>query len=58
MTERDLTDWEAAGEIGQKVIDMAERVKKLDPVVPGTRAKWGFEMDGTRYEVVVRVAPA
>lgn len=37
--------------IASKIIEMADRVRKLDAAVPGARAKWFFEVDDDRFEV-------
>ncbi|ORE93224.1 hypothetical protein [Aurantimonas sp. 22II-16-19i] len=42
--------------IAGKIVEMAERVRKLDVAVPGARAKWFFEVDDDRFEVNVAFA--
>lgn len=55
--EDDLcSDFEAAYRVGSKVIEMAERVLVAHKCAPGSSAAWGFEMDGTRFEVTLKVA--
>ena len=44
-----------AEELGLTIIDMADRVSKMEKVSPGTQAKYVFEMDGEHYEVVLRL---
>jgi hypothetical protein len=39
--------------IGEKIVEMADRVRVGSKIVPGAQAKWGFEMDGDRFEVIV-----
>lgn len=39
-----------------KLTEMAERVKSMDRICPGTQAKWAFKMDDTLFEVFVVVA--
>ncbi|AIT81610.1 hypothetical protein [Novosphingobium pentaromativorans] len=57
MTEDDgILSFDDACAIGMKVAEMADRVKVGHKVLPGTQAKWGFTMDGVRFEVVVTVA--
>lgn len=51
-----LLSFDDAYAIGVKVAEMADRVKIGDKVLPGAQAKWGFEMDGQRFEVVVTVS--
>lgn len=51
-----LLSFDDAYAIGAKVAEMADRVKVGHKILPGTQAKWGFTMDGTRFEVVVTVA--
>lgn len=41
--------------IGEKIVDMADRVKAANAVRPGAQARWVFEMDGTLYRVLVTV---
>lgn len=42
--------------IGEKIVEMADRVRSIDPAVPGAVAKWGFELDGDRFEVALTKA--
>lgn len=42
--------------IAGKIVEMAERVQRLDPAVPGAVAKWAFEMDDARFSVSVEYA--
>jgi len=51
--EREQVDWEAAAEIGRKVIEMADRLKAVLAAVPGCQATWSFEIDDDRFRVVV-----
>lgn len=51
----DAVGYDAAADIGFKVVEMADRVKVLHIVIPGARASWAFEMDDIRYRVVVTV---
>ena len=48
-------EFEARLEIGEKVIEMAERLKVVHSVSPGSVASWGFEMDGARYQLTMSV---
>lgn len=41
--------------IGEKIVEMAERVEKVDPAVPGARMTWVFEMEDTKFKVTVEV---
>lgn len=41
--------------VGIKVVEMADRVKAMHAMLPGAQASWAFEMDGTRFGVVVTV---
>lgn len=47
-----------AATLGIKVADMADRVKLMHSVVPGSKAEWRFVMDEVEFDVVVTVAPA
>ena len=51
----DLTEYEAAYAVGEKVLEMCDRVKPMNAIVPGTRATWEFEVEDVRYRVVVSV---
>ncbi len=54
MSRPDI-DTDDAIELGLKVAEMAERVRKFDKIVPGAQAKWFFECDDIRFKVVVSV---
>lgn len=41
--------------IGEKVVEMADRVEKMDRVSPGCGAAWTFEMDGIRYRCSLKI---
>lgn len=41
--------------IADKVIELADRVKVISALAPGAEASWLFELDDTRFELVVRV---
>jgi hypothetical protein len=56
MGDDDLCDdFEAAYRIGTKIIEAAERVAEMHKIVPGSRATWGFTIDGVRFETVITV---
>ncbi|WP_126977449.1 hypothetical protein [Frigidibacter oleivorans] len=55
MVGRTEDDEDDASEIGWKIIEMAERLRGMNSVVPGAVAKWAFEMDGRRYKVSIVV---
>lgn len=50
-----LTDFGSAYVIGEKVIEMADRLKPADKIVPGTVATYAFELDGTEFEIKMTV---
>ena len=54
--EEPIHSFEAAEFLGEQIIEMAERVRIAHKVVPGTVAKYSFEMDGEIYAVTLRVA--
>ena len=56
LTDNGLVDDEDAIEIGMKLVEMADRCKTMHMAVPGSTAKWHFEMDDVRYVVAVSVA--
>jgi hypothetical protein len=41
--------------IGAKVIEMADRLRPMTLVVPGAKAHWSFEMDGTKYDLIMAI---
>jgi len=56
MDNDDLCDdFEAAYRIGSKIIEAAGRVAEMHKIVPGSRATWGFTLDGVRFETVIAV---
>ncbi len=54
---QEVDDFDASNAIGAKVLEMADRLKVADAVAPGSTAAWGFEVDGTRYELRMVVKP-
>lgn len=53
----DMLGWSDAHQIGEKIVEMCDRVRKIDPVVPGAQAKWGIEIDDIQFEIIVRKKP-
>ena len=51
--EEDLTEYAAAIVIGEKIIEMADRLARVHAAVPGAQGRWVFDMDGKRFIVVV-----
>lgn len=54
--DEEILGFEDAFAIAEKVIEMAERVRRMNKAVPGTVAKWVFELDDERFDVAVTVA--
>lgn len=52
----DLLSSSDAMQIGEKIVEMADRVKATSPAVPRCSAKWTVTIDGEAYEVEVRQA--
>ena len=46
----------SAADIGFKIVEMADRVLVAHKVLAGSQAAWSFEMDDSRFDVVVTVA--
>lgn len=46
---------DAEYEVYSKVVEMADRVRVADKVVPGAQAKWTFDMGGVTYRVTIEV---
>ncbi|KKX29199.1 hypothetical protein [Rhizobium sp. LC145] len=55
MTQQGYVGFDDIQAIGEKIVEMADRVKVVHAAMPGAQAAWAFEMDGTRYRVVVTV---
>jgi len=53
-----VNDHLAGLNVGRKVLEMADRLKVAHAVCPGAVASWGFTVDGVRYALTMRVAPA
>lgn len=43
--------------IGTKVVEMADRLQEMNAACPGAVARWGFEMDGVRFELSCVIKP-
>ena len=41
--------------LGGKLIEMADRLLPVDKVMPGSQAKYAFEMDDVTFDVVLTV---
>lgn len=58
--ERELeemaTDDQAALQIGVKVLEMADRLDRVAPAVPGVEASTHIEIDDTRYKITLSIA--
>lgn len=50
-----MSDFHDMEYIGEKIVEMADRVKVMHAAIPGAQAKWVIEMDDVRYRVVVTV---
>lgn len=51
--EQDLTEYAAALVIGEKIIEMADRLARVHAIAPGAQGRWAFDMDDKRFIVVV-----
>lgn len=56
LPDPEYVDDEDVLAIGDKILEMADRVKVMHAACPGTVASWAFEMDGQRFAVRVSVA--
>lgn len=58
MADDEDNEWLAldASDIGRKIVEMADRVREIDPIVPGAAATWNFEIDDKKFHVAVTVA--
>lgn len=41
--------------IGNQVVEMADRVRKMQVISPGATAAWGLDLDGHRYVVSIEI---
>lgn len=57
MVDRPELDDEDAIAIGLKIVEMADRLKPMHAVLPGTEATWAFQMDDQRFVVTMTMAP-
>jgi hypothetical protein len=54
----DLDGWDAQVALGGKVMEMAERLKTADAVVPGAVATYTFEMDDVPFKITMTMPKA
>lgn len=47
--------WDAEFRLGEKLIEMADRLKSAHAIVPGAVATYGFELDGTAFKISMTV---
>jgi hypothetical protein len=52
-----VSDFHDMEYIGEKIVEMADRVKVMHAALPGSQAKWVIEIDNMRFNVVISVAP-
>lgn len=50
----ELFEWQAAERIGEKVLEMADRLSEMAAIIPGAEMKWRLEIDDAEYECVMR----
>lgn len=50
-----MPEFLASEMLGERLIEVADRLVTADKVVPGTMANYSFSVDGTEFEVSVRV---
>lgn len=50
-----MSDYHDLEEIGEKIVEMTDRVKTVHAAIPGARATWVLEVDDIRFKVVVTV---
>lgn len=54
--EAEMDGFEAALEIGEKILEAADRLEPVDRVTPGAQAHYKFSVDGVTFAVVLAVA--
>lgn len=57
MDDEGIISFDDAATIGFKIVEMADRVKIGNKHTPGAQARWAFEVDDDRFDVVVSLAP-
>ena len=50
-----MSEYHDVEEIGEKIVEMTERVKVAHSVLPGSQATWVLEVDEIRFKIVVTV---
>lgn len=50
-----LVGWGEAHQVGEMIVNMCDRVKKMHSIAPGTEAKWVLGVEDTDFEIIVRV---
>lgn len=53
--DQELDDFDAAYALGQKVLEMADRLKVIEHITPGAAASYGFSIDDTRFQLTMKV---
>lgn len=51
-----VSEFGAAFRLGEKVMEMADRLLVAHRCAPGSQASWAFECDGVRFEITMKVA--
>ncbi len=54
--EQELDEFQAALELGEKLMEMADRLEPIERIQPGAQATWAFHIDGVRFSLVLSVA--
>lgn len=57
IDDLDFDDWGASHAMGNKVLEMVDRLKVAHAVAPGAVATWCFEVDGQRYKLAMTAEP-
>lgn len=52
-----VSEYAAASAIGERIIDMADRLRTTDKVVPGTVASTAFKLDGIELALLYFAYP-
>lgn len=50
-----MSEYHDIEEIGEKIVEMTDRVKTVHAVSPGAQATWVLEVDDIRFKVAVSV---
>jgi len=48
-----VSEFQAERMLGEKVLEMVDRISGLETIIPNGAAEWDFEVDGKVYKMTV-----